>query len=487
MSIIKIQNLTFAYPGTYVNIFENVNLSLDSDWKLGFTGRNGRGKTTFLKLLLGQYPFTGTLQTKVLFEYFPYEIENRSEYTYEVVAQIVPDYEHWQLQKEMNLLEVSEDCLYRPFDTLSQGEQTKLQMIMLFLKHNRFLLIDEPTNHLDTRGRMKMRAYLNSKKGFIVVSHDREFLDGCTDHTLSINKTKIEIEQGNYSSFLTNKAYRDQNEMMENEKLHKQIDALSQAIRRTAGWSNALEATKVGNGHVDRGYIGAKSAKLMKRVKSFEKRQENAIHEKEKLLKDIESAEALELKPMTFRAQKLMNIQDLCIAYDSKVVVEHLSFSVERGDRIAIKGQNGTGKSSIIKAIMREIPCEGSVYIPKDLTISYVNQDTSNLEGLVTTFIDESGVEPWLFRSMLSKLDFSLELFEKKLEQLSEGQKKKVLLAKSLCERADLYIWDEPLNFVDIHSREQIENVILTYQPTMIFVEHDCYFNEHVATKTIEL
>lgn len=487
MTIIKIQNVTFSYPGTHQNIFERLHLSLDSDWKLGFTGRNGRGKTTFLKLLMGDLDYKGLISTRVVFDYFPFDVKESDLYTYQVIDQVVADYEHWALVKEMNLLGVEENCLYRSYGTLSQGEQTKMQMIMLFLKHNRFLLIDEPTNHLDIQGRQLMKKYLNSKKGFIVVSHDREFLDGCTDHTLSINKTKIEIEQGNYSSYLRNKQYKDHHELSQNEKLKKEISTLAIAAKRAAGWSDTLEATKIGNGPVDRGFIGAKSAKMMKRSKNIQRRKERAIEDKSNLLKDIEQAEALEMKPEVFRCKQIINVCDLAVKYDENVVVKAINFKVNAGDRIAIRGGNGCGKSSIVKAIMKAVDYEGQIYMPSDVIVSYVSQDTSHLEGPVRDYIHQCDVEDWLFRSMLHKLDFDDDMFDKRLDQLSQGQKKKILLAKSLCQRAHIYIWDEPLNFIDIHSKEQIENAILTYRPTLIFVEHDGYFNETIATQTIDL
>lgn len=487
MSHIKIENLTFAYPGTYQNIFENVTLNLDSQWKLGFTGRNGRGKTTFLKLLLGKYPYEGRIQTKVIFDAFPFEISEPSRLTYEVVEHFVPEYEHWQLIKEMNLMGMDEMCLYRPFESLSLGEQTKMEMVILFLKDNRFLLIDEPTNHLDENGRRLMMKYLNGKSGFIVVSHDRAFLDGCTDHTLCIQKTNIVIVQGSYTSFLMDKKLKDNYEMAQNDKLKKEVDALTLSAKRAAGWSDAIEATKCGNGHVDRGYIGAKSAKMMKRAKSLQRRKERAAEEKSKLLKDIEMADALEMFPLDFRTDTLIRLNEVSVQYGEKEIIRNFSYEIRKGERIAIRGGNGAGKSTLLKAMMNELNFAGHIYKPTDLQISYVSQDTKTLKGSVHDYIESSGVEPWLFRSMLHKLDFSLDLYEKNLPQLSEGQKKKVLLAKSLCERAHVYVWDEPLNYIDVISREQIEAVILACQPTLIFVEHDHTFNEKIATQVIGL
>ena len=191
MSLINVTNLTFGYDGSYDNIFENVSFQIDTDWKLGFTGRNGRGKTTFLNLLLGKYEYRGTIAAKTNFEYFPFAVTEPENHTIDVIESIYPDYELWQVMRELSLLQVDEDVLYRPFVTLSNGEQTKVLLAALFLKENSFLLIDEPTNHLDMEARKVVSDYLKSKRGFILVSHDRAFLDNCIDNILSINKTNI--------------------------------------------------------------------------------------------------------------------------------------------------------------------------------------------------------------------------------------------------------------------------------------------------------
>jgi lincosamide and streptogramin A transport system ATP-binding/permease protein len=241
MSLINISNLTFAYEGSYDNIFENVSFQIDTNWKLGFTGRNGRGKTTFLNLLLGKLEYTGTISASVTFEYFPYEVLDKLANTIDVIGSIYPDYLQWELIRELSFLEVSEDVLYRPFNTLSNGEQTKVLLATLFLKENSFLLIDEPTNHLDIHGREIVSNYLNSKKGFILVSHDRAFLDGCIDHILSINKTNIDIQRGNFSTWQMNKERQDNFKIAENDKLKKEIRRLEKTAKEKAAWSAMAE------------------------------------------------------------------------------------------------------------------------------------------------------------------------------------------------------------------------------------------------------
>jgi lincosamide and streptogramin A transport system ATP-binding/permease protein len=492
MSLINVSNLTFAYEGSYDNIFENVSFQIDTDWKLGFTGRNGRGKTTFLNLLIGKYEYNGSISANVTFEYFPYELQDPEGFTIDIIKEISPNSKDWEIMKEVSLLDIDDDVLYRQFNTLSKGEQTKALLAAMFLKENSFLLIDEPTNHLDAECRKKLSSYFAKKKGFILVSHDRDFLDNCIDHIIAINKTNIEIQRGNFSSWWRNKELQDSFELSENEKLKKDIYRLSSSAKRTTRWSDSVESSKHGTTNsgskLDKGYVGHKAAKMMKRAKNIESRQQDMIDEKSKLLKNIESNESLKIVPLTFYDKKLVELTDVAIEYDDRIVCEGVSFTIEQGEKIAIQGKNGSGKSSILKLIYGEdIPHSGIVRKNNRLIISYISQDTSDLDGNLSEYADKHCIDESLFKSLLRKLDFSREQFEKNIEDFSGGQKKKVLLAKSLCERAHLYIWDEPLNFIDVISRMQIEKLLIEHEPTILFVEHDSAFCENVATKTIQL
>lgn len=491
MSIIKVTNLTFNYDTHPDNIFENVSFTIDTNWKLGFIGRNGKGKTTFLNLLLGRYEYSGSIFSDVDFEYFPYEINNKKMNSYEIAENCLPDYEQWKLEREVSLLDMDIDILLRTFETLSKGEQTKVLLAILFLKENKFLLIDEPTNHLDTNARESVARYLKRKKGFILVSHDRMFLDNCVDHILSINRANIEIEKGNFSSWYENKTRQDNFELAENEKLKKDISRLEQSAKRTANWSQQVEASKYnlrGDVLQDKGYIGHKAAKMMKRSIAAQNRKEKAIDEKSKLLKNIETVEDLSITVLPNRKGRLIEAENLSISYDDNVILSNLNFYIEDGDRLQLKGKNGCGKSSILKLILgNNISYEGNLYIPNDLKISYVSQDTSFLKGSLKDFAYDNNIDETLFKAILRKMDFEREQFNKKIESYSEGQKKKILIAKSLCEQANIYVWDEPLNYVDIFSRMQIENLILKYEPTMIFVEHDETFSDKISTKKLLL
>ena len=486
MAMIKIENLTFSYPTSYDHIFENVNFQVDTDWKLGFVGRNGRGKTTFLNLLLGKYEYSGKIISSVQFDYFPYPVTDKSRLTRKILQGICPFAKEWEFMRELSYLEVDADVLWRPFETLSDGEQTKVLLACLFLNEGHFLLIDEPTNHLDMKAREMVSAYLKKKKGFILVSHDRCFLDGCVDHILSLNRANIEVQNGNFSSWVKNFERQQEFEMSQNERLQKDISRLQQSAKRSAVWSDRVEASKIGA--ADKGYIGHKAAKMMKRSKAIEARQQQAIQKKSGLLKNIEINKKLKLSPLIYHVNMLVSFSDVAVCYDGNTVCDSVSFTLQRGDRIVLDGRNGSGKSSLLKLLLKEpIGYTGMITIGSGLVISYVPQDTLHLKGTLSEFARENHIDESLFKAILRKMDFKRIQFEKNIQDFSDGQRKKVLIAKSLCEQAHLYVWDEPLNFMDVYSRMQLEQLIKEFSPTMIFVEHDQAFRDTIATKIVRL
>lgn len=488
MSLIQMKNLTFSYDNGGVPVFDHVSLSLDTNWKIGMIGRNGRGKTTLLKLLHGDYAYQGEITASVSFEYFPYPIAEPERLAVQIAEEAAPEAEQWQIIRELSLLQTDSEILWRPFNTLSNGEQIKLLLAALFLRENHFLLIDEPTNHMDAAGRAAVAAYLNRKKGFLLVSHDRTLLNGCVDHVLSINRANIELQRGNFDSWDENRRRQEQFEQTENEKLRRDIRRLSDAARSATGWADQIEGSKIGEGPVDRGFVGHQSAKMMKRAKVLEKRRNAAVAEKAALLKNVEQAHALKLSPQPFRLNRLLSCTDVSVAYGEKEVFSPVSFEICRGDRICVVGKNGAGKSSLLKALLgQDIPTRGTIQKPLDLLISYVPQDTSFLSGRVSDFADKRGISESLLRAVLDKLAMNREELDRDFSAMSAGQKKKILIAGSLCEQAHLYIWDEPLNFVDVVSRMQIETLLSDFPSTMLFVEHDAAFCKKIATKTLTL
>ncbi len=242
---IQVTDLTFSYDGSADDVLENVTFRIDTDWKLGLIGRNGKGKTTLLNLFMGRYDYRGSIRADSRFDYFPYQVSgsDMTQDAAELLKIWKPQIELWQVLIQMSELKMDPECLYRPFGTLSFGERTRVMLAVLFAADNEFLLIDEPTNHLDSRARDIVKEYFASKKGFILVSHDRDLLDGVCDHVLVLNRSSIEVQSGNFSSWWENKEKKDAFSQAENEKHLKEIGKLKSAADRSSRWADKNEST----------------------------------------------------------------------------------------------------------------------------------------------------------------------------------------------------------------------------------------------------
>lgn len=530
MSQISLQNISFTYPGSHMAVFQGMELSLDTRWRLGLVGRNGSGKTTLLRLLSGALsPDEGSLTCPVGTEYFPFPVTEPDRPALEVARESVAPFRVMEEEMERSLaggdllrygeiqeryqsaggyvidesilretakLEVREEALHRPFSVLSPGERVKLLLAALLLRPGKFLLIDEPTSHLDAWGRRVVGNYLaRGGKGFLLVSHDRDFLDAATDHTLALGAKGAEIIHGSYSVWEEEKDRRDAGELALRQRLEKETARLAEAACRASGWSDTLESSKKGQGknspsglRPDRGYIGAKSAALAKRAKSIESRRRETLEEKRGLLRQLEGQEALSLHILPARRRVLLRAERLSADYGGGPVFPPISFRLEPGERLAVTGPNGSGKSTLLSLIMgEEIPHTGEIWRAGELIFSCLSQDCSGLAGVFQDYAHAQGVDGDLARAILRKLGFPRELFSLPMERYSQGQKKKAALAVSLARPAHVFLWDEPLNFLDILSRRQLEELLLAHTPAMVLVEHDARFLRKIATKEIAL
>lgn len=328
-------------------------------------------------------------------------------------------------------------------------------LAVLFSGENDFLLVDEPTNHLDQDSREIVKHYLRQKKGFILVSHDRDLLEACVDHVLVLNRCSIEVQNGNFSSWWENKSRKDAFAQMENEKHRKEISKLRKASERSRKWAERSERTRIGFNPVKehdrsiatRAYIGAKTKKMQSRVKQMEERIGREIEAKEGLLKDIESPGELKISVLQHHKSVLISARKYGLRYEgsSSMIVRDLNFEVKQGERIILHGKNGCGKSSLIKAILlhasdengvveHNFVEEGRLETAAGLIISYVSQDTSFLQGSFDEFCKSRNVDKTHFFTILRCLDMEREQFDKNLQDFSEGQKKKVLIATRIIE-----------------------------------------------------
>lgn len=488
MGTIQIKNLSFRFDQQTNYLFDQLNLNIDETWKLGLIGRNGRGKTTFLNLLLGKYDWhQGSIQSGVTFKYFPAPIADLNQKTISILLSIsgLTETKIWRIQQEIDKLKLSNDILERPFISLSPGEQTKATLAALFVDQGSFQLIDEPTNHLDAIGRKVVADYLKSKEGFIVVSHDTDFINQVIDHVLSIDRAKIQLFNGNYDTWKSE--YQRQNSYQESQniKIKNEIKRLNQTARQIEAWAGNAENKKSKQAHsgqekinLDKGYLGHKAAKMMKRSKNVVKRTEAEIENKQNLLRNSEEQAALSFNYQPLHQEHLLAVNKLQVQQNNKVLNLPITFDFKKGQRLALEGANGAGKSTLIKAILgqKQLIAAGNFQLSDTIKISYLPQLFQDVAGSLEDYASNYQLELSTLLNLLRKLGFDRELFSKDIKNFSIGQKRKLSLAKSLSEPANFYIWDEPLNYLDVITKQQIQDLILEIQPTMIVIDHDQSF-----------
>ncbi|ETT86441.1 ATP-binding cassette domain-containing protein [Viridibacillus sp. FSL R5-0477] len=482
---ILIKNMTFKYLSMLKPIFKNVNLNINENWKLGLVGRNGRGKTTFLKILLNQLEYKGSIQSILDFKYFPSFPDTHKNLTaLEVLLKQNPHIDIWQIERELTYMDISHDILDKSFNVLSGGEQTKLLLIELFLNENSFPLIDEPTNNLDLHGRKIVSQYLEKKKGFIVISHDESFLNQFVDHVLAINKESIDMIRGNVDTWKYEKANADMLSEEKNAKLKTEINRLNDVSKQMSTWGQKREnSTKDASAR-------RLAAKQMKRAKAVKKRTEVMIEEKESLLHNIENVSELKMR-VKQPIKQVLFFRDFSILRNGIPLFEPINIDVYPTERFFIEGENGVGKSTLLNFILGieqlETIGEYRISLPHPLSIlSQKNKvDIDYFSVLNQLPTKEAKEEYWhlLYQLGIERSSFS----DKSSENWSAGEQKKVFLANALLGENELFIWDEVTNYLDMFVINQLIDSIKKYQPTMIAVDHNEYFVNAIATKKIEL
>ena len=393
--------------------------------------------------------------------------------------------EQWRLERECQLLGLDKSVLWQPFKQLSGGEQTKVMLAALFCDDHRFTLLDEPTNHLDVKARAIVARYLQKKSGFIVVSHDRNFIDEIVDHILVIEKSKLALYKGDFSTYEAQKKLQDEYELDQNRMLKNEIERLHKTAREKADWAAEREKP-AGNDP----FGNAIAKRMNKRAKAIEKRVHEKIEEKTKLLKNIEQISDLTINCEFTHRNPVLRVKDFTLSYDDGApLFKSLTFDMYQHEQVAIVGPNGSGKTSLLSFLQGTFRgnVHGEIVIPKELPKSFVRQEHDDNRGKLKDFVATKNIDYTLFLNNLRILGFERDVFLVNIENMSNGQQKKVELAASLGLTAELYIWDEPLNYLDVFNQQQIEKMINKYKPTLLFVEHDEAFVQGVATKVIEL
>ena len=513
MIILQANKIERSFAGEV--LFDNINLQVDERDRIALVGKNGAGKSTLLKILVGEEePTSGEINKKkdISLSYLAQDSRFESENTiYDEMLHVFDDLRRTEKQLRQMELEMGEksgedlDKLMSDYDRLSEnfrqaggftyeadirailngfkfdesmwqmkiaelsgGQNTRLALAKMLLEKPNLLVLDEPTNHLDIETIAWLENYLVNYSGaLIIVSHDRYFLDKVATITLDLTKHSLDRYVGNYSRFVELKEQKLATEAKNYEKQQKEIAALEDFVNR-----NLVRASTT-----KRAQSRRKQLEKMERLDKPEAGKKSAN--------------------MTFQSEKtsgniVLTVENAAIGYDGEVLSEPINLDLRKMNAIAIVGPNGIGKSTFIKSIVDQIPfIKGEKRFGANVEVGYYDQTQSKLTPS-NTVLDELWNDFKLtpeveIRNRLGAFLFSGDDVKKSVGMLSGGEKARLLLAKLSMENNNFLILDEPTNHLDIDSKEVLENALIDFDGTLLFVSHDRYFINRVATHVLEL
>lgn len=496
-------------------LFDNINIQVDEKDRIALVGRNGAGKSTLLKILVGEEtPTSGEINTKrdLTLSYLAQDsrfeskntifdemlhafddvrgMESRlrkmemqmAELTGDAFDKLMSDYDRMseefrvkggftyeaEIKAILNGFKFDESMWQMKISELSGGQNTRLALAKMLLEKPELLVLDEPTNHLDIETIAWLENYLVNYQGaLIIVSHDRYFLDKVATVTLDLTPHSLDRYVGNYSKFMDLKAEKLALEAKNYEKQAKEIAKLEDFVQR-----NIVRASTTKRAQARR-----KQLEKMERLDKPTAGQKSAN--------------------MTFHADKVsgnvvLTVTDAEIGYDDQILSEPINIDVKKFDAIAIVGPNGIGKSTLIKSIVGQIPfIKGTSTYGANVEVGYYDQTQSNLTR-TNTVLDElwndfSTTPEVEIRNRLGAFLFSGDDVKKSVSMLSGGERARLLLAKLSMQNDNFLILDEPTNHLDIDSKEVLEDALIDFDGTLLFVSHDRYFINRVATKVLEI
>ncbi|QNO14578.1 ABC-F type ribosomal protection protein [Alkalicella caledoniensis] len=510
-------------------LFENVNIEINEGEHIALIGRNGIGKTTLLKGILGYTTFDGGyIQRRIPTNDWGYVVQNpytqektvlsyvqsANENLHQLKKDLVkyqedptnPIYQQgyqafielngftWELEVERVLSSVGlpKESWSLPFHTLSGGQKTRAQIARIMISNPKFLVLDEPTNHLDNQTLQWLENWLRDYPGaFLVVSHDRYFLDMVAHWTYELTEQGTNKYKGGYSQFKEQKALEFKTQWDLYKKQERQKKELKETIQRYTQWFGMAlnNAKKVEDPHA-RFAMRTRAQKHVNRFKAKEKEMERL--EKDRVEKPRNKRQLkMEIVSEGFEARTLARLESVSFGYSEKIIFEKISISIKKGERIGIIGPNGVGKSTLLKLLTGHLnPQKGEIVLNPQVRIGYFAQELEGLD-LQETLLDSLLKIPQMTltqaRTILGCFLFSKDEVYKKIGDLSMGEKCRVAFLRLYFSGANLLVLDEPTNYLDIDTREIIEESLLEFSGAVICVSHDRYLLEKIATSIVDL
>ena len=474
-------------------IFKDLNLTIYDGEKIGVVGANGSGKSTLLSIISkGIDVDSGTVNTSGTLGY----VKQITSYTYEDFEIILRDLrqkiDFIKINKELNL---SDDL---PFDkerlkTLSGGERTKLMISSILARNSTTLLLDEPTNHLDRNGILWLQNKVNEFRGtVIIVSHDRDFLNNTVNKIIEINNGQVNEFYGNYNDYKSQKqeiVNSQTKKYNEQQSMKKRIEKQIKELKQTA---SKVDKKAKRDGSSDSRVIGYKDG--IKAVAG--KIGKNAVIKENKLLREekdsvdrpnVEKEIYYNIKSSEIASKVLIKAEDLSKQYGNNVLFSNSNFSIENGEKVALIGDNGTGKTTLLKIILGEEDYAGSLWKTNNLKIAYLSQEILDEDENETILERASnfGTLKTQFLTNLANMNINRNLFTNKIKNLSLGERMKIKMNELILSDFNLLILDEPTNHLDIANKEFLEKILKEYKGACIIVSHDKAFLDNICTKTL--
>ncbi|MBA2693294.1 MAG: ABC-F family ATP-binding cassette domain-containing protein [Rubrobacter sp.] len=526
------QNISLAFPDK--RVLDNVSLTVYPNDRIALLGDNGAGKTSLLRILMGRIPpdsgtvsmargaSVGYLEQSLAavedsnpscmdaaLEAFAElrDLENEISALNARLASADGDtprlleelgeaqqrfessggYEfRARAEAALTNLGLSEEVWERAVSCLSAGQKVRLALAKVLLEDHGLLVLDEPTNHLDIEARTWLEEELRGMDSTVVVaSHDRRFLDAVSEKVVHLEGGSIKTYPGNYSAFRRQRDERLEADWNVYEKRRKTAGKLKKQARAYAGWSKNREKDK--QGAYDKGFVGHRAAKLMKRSLHAQRRLEKTIEDME-AEKPFEK-DAVKVEFHGKKGRTLLAAGNVAVGYE-RPLAENVSFALEGGDRLAVLGPNGSGKTTLLRTLLGELPpLSGEIKTSPSASVGYFDQENRMVEPRTPALraVLDTGCDETLARTVMGRMRVKRATVHKPFGALSAGEKAKVLLTRLILGEHDLLVLDEPTNYLDIETQDVLLDALGDFPGGMLFVSHDRHFVEALATEVVEL